>query len=73
MMEMFPYPIRYFACRNYDEQQKQAWQNLNDAFFNNPEYKEFFEGSDKDVLLQCKTAITDALLSIVALQGEQDK
>ena len=23
MMEMFPYPIRYFACRNYDEQQKQ--------------------------------------------------
>lgn len=32
-MEIFPYPIRYFTCRQYDEQQKIEMEKLDNNFF----------------------------------------
>ena len=32
-MEIFPYPIRYFACRQYEEQQVKDMELLDEVFF----------------------------------------
>lgn len=33
-MEMFPYPIQYFPCRDYTEQQQKKMDDTNTVFFN---------------------------------------
>lgn len=34
-MEMFPYPIQYFSCREYTEKESNTMEEMNNSFFNN--------------------------------------